>query len=182
MTGRAPARSVFCRILLPPCAVVNFDSRVRNQGVSKWPYSVLLSECSRQYGFLSCWAHRILARAITSGSWLKGSGSVRSRSGNTEIKKAGDTGTTRRFRKKRDRNTADILKPGGGSVSQVALIGNAILPCYAANPPFEFTRQCQFSTECFPPLHEPDLSVRARPGSAVTITMIGWSRTQSYRI
>ena len=33
----------------------------------------------------------------------------------------------------------------------MALIGNAILPCYAANPPFEFTRQCQFSDGVFPP-------------------------------
>jgi hypothetical protein len=41
----------------------------------------MLSECSRQYGFLSCWTRRILARAIISGSWLKGSGSVRSPSG-----------------------------------------------------------------------------------------------------
>ena len=49
--------------------------------MSKWPHSVLLSECSRQYGFLSCWARRILARAIISGSWLKGTGSVRSPSG-----------------------------------------------------------------------------------------------------
>jgi hypothetical protein len=40
---------------------------MRNQGVSKWPCSVLLSECSRQYGFLSCWARRFLARAIISG-------------------------------------------------------------------------------------------------------------------
>ena len=47
--------------------VVNFDRRVRNQGVSKWPCSVLLSECSRQYGFLSCWARRFLARVIISG-------------------------------------------------------------------------------------------------------------------
>ena len=47
--------------------VVNFDRRVRNQGVSKWPCSVLLSECSRQYRFLSCWARRFLARVIISG-------------------------------------------------------------------------------------------------------------------
>lgn len=47
--------------------VVNFDRRVRNQGVSKWPCSVLLSECSRQYGFLSCWARRFLARVIIAG-------------------------------------------------------------------------------------------------------------------
>jgi hypothetical protein len=90
--GNAPTPDLHFRYGMPgfrSCLhwVVRLDHRrlktgcALSRGVSKWPHSVLLSECSRQYGFLSCWTRRILARAIISGSWLKGSGSVRSPSG-----------------------------------------------------------------------------------------------------
>ena len=90
-----------------------------------------------------------------------------------------------RFRKKQDRNTADILKRGGGSVGH-QVVGNAILPFYAANPqsnPHHLSLLGSASSRTeFSLLHAPDLG-RASPGSAVTIiTMIGWSRTQSDRI
>jgi hypothetical protein len=98
-------------------------------------------------------------------------------------KKARDSGITCASAKS-EIGTRPIFEELAEGVSvTVALIGQF---AYAAdppsNPPFEFTRQCQFLGRSVPPLQAPDLSGRARPGSAVTITMIGWSRTQSDRI